>query len=204
MRPITLVLLLCSLIISFPISSAFAQETNQEFRISVYRSKVTTDSFYADRFFNTTTLSFEYQHEIVDYLNAVVAIRFLQFIETEGISGKIIPPEKQRFSRSLLTFDIGIALIPVVIDNHFEVRFTAGPSLRHKNAVYAFMSFEFTNGEVLVKDRYISKWEKGGFFNVDLVYTFRSNWLLGIRGQMHVYSSRPNVFDVGLGFGKKF
>src|SRR5699024_5143885 len=144
----------------------WAQNTNSEFPVSIYRSKVTEGAAASSGFFNTTTLGLEYQHEFLKNLNGIAGIRYLQIIAPGDGSINTASEAIKRFSKSFLTFDTGISLIPFLIGDTFQIRFSPGLSLRHRNGVTTNAAFEFKGFPVLVNNKYQSKWEIGGFFNL--------------------------------------
>lgn len=197
--------LLAILIIQFLISvKTNAQKTNQEFRLSIYQSKVTEDPSSSGNFFNTTSLGIEYQYKLIKNLNGLIEVRFLQFIETKGNNKDPGLKKLERFSKSFLTFDAGISLIPLVINDTFEIRFNPGISLRHRNLVRPHTAVLINNGSVLVANNYQNRWDIGGRFQLAFSYTLKNNWLIELRGQFHTYDKGSGVFDVGLSFGRKF
>src|SRR5699024_5778444 len=113
----------------------WAQNTNSEFPVSIYRSKVTEGAAASSGFFNTTTLGLEYQHESLKNLNGIAGIRYLQIIAPGDGSINTASEAIKRFSKSFLTFDTGISLIPFLIGDTFQIRFSPGLSLRHRNGV---------------------------------------------------------------------
>lgn len=185
-------------------SSTQAQETNQEFRISIYRSKVTNRTSALNGFFNTTTLAFEYQRRLINNLNGVVGVRYIQIIAQGDGNINTGTEALNRFAKSFLTFDTGISLIPFSIGKKLEIRFSPGLSLRHRNEVFPVIAFEPVNYPVSTTDIYQNQWDLGGFFNLGFVYSFNDKWLLELRGQFHTYKVGGSVFDVGLSFGRKF
>lgn len=180
-----------------------AQDLNQEIRVSIYQSKV-TDVPTSSGFFNTNSLGVEYQHNLIKNINGVIGTKFLQIIETTGNSNDPALKMLDRFSRSFLSLNFGASLIPIVIKDNFEVRFSPRFSIRHRNAVTTTASFVFEDLPTLVLNEYQRRWDIGGIFSLSFAYTVKNRWFLELGGEFNTYDKGDSVLDVGLSIGRKF